>query len=275
MRRMSSTSAFTLIELLVVISIIALLISLLLPAISEVRSTALQASCLSRHRQILIANHAYAADADGHLPWQMLDIQSPVNLGTWRLAADDWTNPTPTGLGLLYSEGHLSFVNLNLVHCTDIQLINTAPNRSEAGLERQDAGSFGPGGWHKFAGSTIQFFHNRGKEQVGSTDAAQPGTLNAGYFQGPNATDHITTCMFYMVPDGSGGKKHAPGASSDGEVGGFVHNRQGQNVGFVDGSARFYPSQAIVAQLNPLPHQHIFSNRVGNATFWFDWSPEK
>ena len=61
-------SGFTLIELLVVISIIALLIAILLPALGAARSSARQIQCASTQRQLGIAIMAYAADQKQYLP---------------------------------------------------------------------------------------------------------------------------------------------------------------------------------------------------------------
>ncbi len=59
---------FTLIELLVVVAIIALLASLLLPALAGARDRAARVVCSSNLRQIYVGAHVYAADYDARLP---------------------------------------------------------------------------------------------------------------------------------------------------------------------------------------------------------------
>ena len=61
--------AFTLIELLVVISIIALLVGILLPALGAARESARASVCLSNNKQLGIGFYSYATDNQMVLPW--------------------------------------------------------------------------------------------------------------------------------------------------------------------------------------------------------------
>ena len=56
---MQERAGFTLIELLVVISIIALLIVLLLPALSQAKETARNVLCMNNEKQMGISTIAY------------------------------------------------------------------------------------------------------------------------------------------------------------------------------------------------------------------------
>lgn len=60
--------AFTIVELLVVMSIIAVLIALLIPAISKAREQAKYVLCMSNLRQNIVALNGYLSDSDDWLP---------------------------------------------------------------------------------------------------------------------------------------------------------------------------------------------------------------
>jgi prepilin-type N-terminal cleavage/methylation domain-containing protein len=128
--RVSRHDGFTLIELLVVIAIIAILASMLLPALAKGKDLATRTACKSNQKQQLVALYMYAQDNKDNFPdnsgngqyssYQAWDLLTPLGsvLGaggapykiwydpgtTSRYTQDDWfscwNNATPNDDGL-------------------------------------------------------------------------------------------------------------------------------------------------------------------------------
>ena len=104
---MRNRNAFTLIELLVVISIIALLIAILLPALGKARYSATLNQCRSNLHQVGIGAMAYAADYKGVLP-PTSPGGKPTDIHAWDGAAGEWWDMRDT---------MRDYANMNLLQC--------------------------------------------------------------------------------------------------------------------------------------------------------------
>jgi prepilin-type N-terminal cleavage/methylation domain-containing protein len=244
---------FTLVELLVVIGIIALLISILLPALGKAREQANRVKCMSNIRQISNALMMYAANNKGAMP-----VQTGNGLA-FGSGVEDFMNPLVYGstdvtqmsvLGTLY--GYYLASNKNLFVCPD-----AVPTTRYPGIDSPAPYSLGwvsatsylasnavCGNWNNGAYTTRKITMMRNSSQIIAFQedfyiygAAYPrpnvdNKLNLGYSNFTNPYPNGTGTL----PINEYSACHV-----------ISKNRFGGNLGFIDGHAEFRELSAIHA----------------------------
>src|SRR5689334_13027256 len=107
---------FTLVELLVVVGIIALLISILMPALSRVRDQANRIKCMNNLHSILQGMIMYASENKQSLPWtnwggNYFGRNDPNGTAGWLYDDPQWPTFTPNNIDpdWKYLEGGMVF----------------------------------------------------------------------------------------------------------------------------------------------------------------------
>jgi prepilin-type N-terminal cleavage/methylation domain-containing protein len=275
---MRSRSAFTLIELLVVIGIIALLIGILLPALSRARVQATRVKDLSNIRQLTVACFGYATENHGSWPVgsrggadptvqndDLAWINGPtfdyfLKFMTNRATADAWSQ-IPSGASSQASTAfHLDPSLQRSLACTSTV---DAPITSFFSTENVGTGYWGVG-YETYLG--FIYWGRRANVLGAGTSSPPSGTIynqNAVLQAGQTYTfpqrqgDHPTSTTLLTCPAYAGTNygwmPHY--TSSDGfRDGGAITSgpndsktllMQGINIGYTDGSARWVPRRQL------------------------------
>lgn len=216
---MNKSKGFTLVELLVVIGIIALLISILLPALNKARESAVRVACASNHRQVMMAVMMYADDYDSQLPGIATEPREVRGKHSKLHPAPPANRWGPVGLALLkgYLGDNLRITDLSMGELYSARGIISCPAPMYDAPKASGEGNWASMGY-------IAYFQRK------STDPVIP--VRRGDFHKRAYT------MGWLL-----GNPYANGAAG---LRGFGnHKGEGDNVGYGDGHVEWFPSKLV------------------------------
>jgi prepilin-type N-terminal cleavage/methylation domain-containing protein/prepilin-type processing-associated H-X9-DG protein len=246
---------FTLVELLVVVGIIAVLISILLPALGKAREQARRTVCASNVRTIGQAMLAAAVDNNGKFP--DVSAYNPVTNPSADGAIDKMHRGPRDVLVKKYGGARENF------YCPSNQERNSDANWTP------DGNGYITAGYMVFAG----------RPELAQAKAAIPPSRYSGFEEVPAGTqvfaakvgdkvvyDVVASDVCRSVSGDFGGSNHVTGTDSG--SGTIPNGAGGTNVGFLDGRVEWHAQTSLGQSGSPNQGKPQFKYSDGSAYFF-------